>query len=179
MLHHSVRRHCALPGNSVNLIHSADLGGTEMTRQQQSRALQCILLLAELLGRLCTFPDSCLQTPLGKEGELALWPHCKRREGHILCLSSFPGKTDCSSDFSWRVSKENRSPSAKKRKKGEPAPMWEKKGSREGEDSVSVSIFLFVGVFLDPQHPAEVLRDPEKPFLQWKHHHYPSLQGQR
>lgn len=77
MLCHSVRRRCALPGNSVNLIHSADLRGTEMTWQRQSRVLQYVLLLAELLGRPCTFLDSCLRTLLGKGGELALWPHCK------------------------------------------------------------------------------------------------------
>lgn len=45
MLHHSVHRHFALPGKTVNLMHSADPGGAEMTWQQQSRVLQYILLL--------------------------------------------------------------------------------------------------------------------------------------
>lgn len=39
-----------------------------MTGQQQSRALQYLLLFAELVGRPCTFLDSCLQTLLGKGG---------------------------------------------------------------------------------------------------------------
>lgn len=161
MLHHPVARHLALPGNSVNLMHSGDPRGAGMTRQQQSRVLQWFLLLAELLGTPGALLDSCLWTLQGKVRGSCLFVHTvsveKGTSSHLAISFIFSLEDRFPRRSSAFLEELARRVSDKKKKEGELTLMWGKKDV-DKERILIVYLLVCLG-FWGPQYSAKISRD--------------------